>query len=169
MTDQNQKDTRLLTALREGIGLVQMLFYKEIKERLSRENTTRDQLELALLAGAITGEVFAARNPDEKFTHFRATNWAEIEQELFFLHQHHPEMCRFITDALRIQVLCDYQENKNSAALLHTAQRYGYLDMERETPLPSSFMTSVRQLGKEHNLIIPPIQITQQQDKSMIH
>ncbi len=37
---------------------------------------------------------------------------------------------------------------------------------ERDIPLPSTFMTSVRELGKQHNLLIPPVQITPEQDDS---
>lgn len=171
MTEKNEKsekNNQLVTALREGVGLVQMLLYKELRERLRAEQPARDQMEVALLAGAITGEVFAARNPDEKFVEFRKMHWAEIEQELLFLQQNHTELCLFLTDALRIQVLCDYHENINSAALLHTAQRYGYLDTDRETPLPSSFMTNIRKLGSQNGLIIPPVTINSEQDKKLM-
>ena len=44
----------------------------------------------------------------------------------------------------------------------------GILVEEREVPLPSIFMTVVRLLGEEHNLIIPPVQITPEQDQ-MVH
>ncbi len=169
MGEQQKEENRLVIALREGVGLIQMLLYKELKERFLRENPAREEIETAMLAGAVTGEVFAAANPEEKFTRFRRQHFAEIEQELLGLRHNHPELTAFITDALRIQVLCDYHENRENSATLKQAQNYGYLDEQREIPLPSAFMTAIRELGKKYNLIIPPVEINKQNEENLLH
>ena len=166
---QNSDGTRLLNTLREGIGLVQMILYRETRELLISRDKERDSAETALLAGAITGEVFGALNPGEKFVLFRRQHWAEIEQELLSLSSSMPELCQHITDALRVQALCDHQEGKDSTVLLHKAKSNGYLIEERETPLPSSFMTSIRELGATFNLIIPPVAISAEDEKRFIN
>ncbi len=165
MSDEN----RLVTALREGVGVVQMLLYKELKERLKRENPRREEAEISMLAGAVTGEVFAAKNPEEKFVSFRKNHRAEIEQELLGLKQNIPQLIAVVTDALRIQVLCDYHENKESSALLQQAKNYGFLIGDREIPLPSAFMTSIRELGKRYNLVIPPVEINKEKESELFH
>ncbi len=165
MSDNN----RLVIALREGVGLVQMLLYKELKERLGRENPKREEKEISMLAGAITGEVFAAKNQEEKFVSFRQRHLGEIEQELLGLTANHPQFINILTDALRIEVLCDYHENRENSVLLKQAQNYGYLAEERETPLPSAFMTNIRELGRRHNLVIPPVEISKEEEKRLLH
>ncbi len=165
---EKKQENRLIPALREGVGLIQMLLYKELKERFIADNPMQDQLESALLAGAVTGEVFAAANPEEKFVRFRKEHFAEIEQKLLGLRHNHTELVPFISDALRIQVLCDYHENLESSSILKQAQSYGYLDEDREIPLPSAFMTAIRQLGKKHNLIIPPVEISREEEDRLL-
>ncbi|MBM9518548.1 hypothetical protein JWG39_01800 [Desulforhopalus vacuolatus] len=166
---QNSDGTRLLNILREGIGLVQMIFYRETKKVLVSRDKKRDSAEAALLAGAITGEVFGTLNPGEKFVLFRQQHRAEIEQELLSLRSNLPELCQHITDALRVQALCDHQEGNNSTALLHKAKSNGYLTEERETPLPSSFMTSIRELGAIFDLVIPPVDISTEDEKKFVN
>ncbi len=168
MTEQAGKKGQLLCVLREGINLIQMLLFKELKKRISADNPDRDQMETTLLAGAITGEIFAAQHPDQKFVHFRTTHREEIERMLLSLRQHHQKMCVVVTDALRMQVLCDYQEGIDSSKILVAAQKFGYLVEQREIPLPSSFMTTVRQLGHQHNLVIAPLEISSQQDNDLL-
>jgi hypothetical protein len=117
-----------------------------------------------MLAGYITNELFGTQNPAEKFARFRQEQWGEIEQELLGLKDELAHLCPRITDALRIQVLCDHQEGDDSSKILVAARGFGILMEEREIPLPSTFMTLVRVLGEEHNLIIAPVQISPEDD-----
>ncbi len=165
MNDENG----LVTALREGVGVVQMLLYKELKEHLTKESLQRKETEISMLAGAVTGEVFAAKNPEERFVSFRENHRAEIEQELLGLKQNIPQITDIITDALRIQVLCDYHQNRENSALLQQAQNFGYLVEDREVPLPSAFMTSIRELGRRYNLVIPPVEINREEENRLFH
>jgi hypothetical protein len=165
MTDKShEKQSRVIAALREGVGVVQMVLFKEIKARLTENRPADDPVFISMLAGSVTNEVFATRNPAEKFVLFRKDHRAEIEQTLLSLRSDMPQLCARITDALRIQTLCDHQEDEDNSELLLRAKELGILVEEREIPLPSTFMTIVRLLGEEHNLIIPPMQITPEQD-----
>ena len=164
-----EKKSQLIASLREGVAVVQMVLFKEMKARLIKKQLPKDQTFLSMLAGSITNEVFDSQNPEKKFVAFRQENMAEIEQEILSLKTDMPKLCAKVTDALRIQALCDHQEGEDSSETLIRAKESGILIEEREIPLPSAFMTIVRLLGEEHNLIIPPVQITPEQDQSIIH
>jgi len=164
-----EKKSQLITSLREGVAVVQMVLFKEIKAGLTKKLPLKTRTFLSMLAGSITNEVFGSQNPGEKFMTFKQENRGQIEQELLSLKTDMPGLCAKVTDALRIQTLCDHQEGEDSSEILVKAKEYGILAEEREIPLPSSFMTIVRSLGEEHNLIIPPVQITPEQDHSMVH
>jgi len=164
-----EKKSQLITSLREGVAVVQMVLFKEVKAGLTKKLPLKTRTFLSMLAGSITNEVFGSQNPGEKFMTFKQENRGQIEQELLSLKTDMPGLCAKVTDALRIQTLCDHQEGEDSSEILVKAKEYGILAEEREIPLPSSFMTIVRSLGEEHNLIIPPVQITPEQDHSMVH
>jgi len=168
-TTTPEKKSQLIASLREGIAVVQMVLFKEIKARLAVKQPLKEQTFQLMLAGAITNEIFNTQNPEKKFSAFRQKNQGEIEQEIISLREDVPKLCAKVTDALRIQVLCDHQEGEDSSGTLIKAKELGVLIEERDVPLPSTFMTVVRLLGEEHNLIIPPVQITPEQDHSMIH
>ncbi len=163
-----EKKSQLIAALREGVAVVQMVLFKELKTILTRKFPEREEQFLSMLAGSITNELFGTRNPAEKFARFRKEQWGEIEQELLGLKDELPGLCPRITDALRIQVLCDHQEGEDSSRILVAAKEFGVLVEDREIPLPSTFMTLVRLLGEEHNLIIAPAQINPEDD-GLVH
>lgn len=166
--DQNSQNSQLVQSLREAVGLVQMIVFKEIRTSLENSEKTLEKTQLSMLAGSITNEIFGTPNPEEKFTTFREKNWGLIEQELLGIKEKNDFLCRHITDALRIQTLCDSQVGEDSSKTLVKAKQYGYLLKDREVPLPSTFMTIIRELGKEHGLVVPPVQVTPEQDESLI-
>ena len=168
-TETIDKNSRLLAALREAVGVVQMVLFKELRARMAKKKPDIEVSLLAGLAGAITNEVFGTQNPDSKFVRFRTENRGAIEQEMLALKDELPELCAYITDALRIQTLCDHQEGNDTSQTLVQAQEFGFLLEDRDIPLPSSFMVLARALGEKHNLIIPPAQITPEQDAAMVH
>ncbi len=167
--DTLNKNSQLIAALREGVALVQMVLFKEIRHRLTAKKPDCQAPHLAGLAGAITNEVFGSPNPGDTFVRFRKENMGEIEQELLALKAELPHLCADITDALRIQTLCDHQEGIDTSKTLVRAKEFGYLVEEREVPLPSSFMTLVRTLGEKHKLIVPPVRIDPSEGTATIH
>lgn len=168
-TETAEKKSQLVSSLREGVSLVQMVLYKEVRTNLISKSPDLDKMHLAMLAGAITNEVFGTQNPEKKFIRFRQENWGTIEQELLNIKEEQAHLRELLTDALRIQALCDHQEGGDSSATLLQAKELDFLMEEREIPLPSSFMTAVRKLGEQHNLLLPPLHISPEQDDSMVH
>lgn len=169
MDSSKTKKPQLLTVLQEGVSLVQMILFKEVRALLGQKHPDRDTSYLSMLAGAITSEIFGSRNPEEKFRIFRDENRGVIEQELIGLARDLPALRPDITDALRIQTLCDSQLAIDSTTTLTRADELGVLIRDRDIPLPSTFMTMIRKLGEQHGLIIPPVFITPEDDSSIIH
>lgn len=147
---------------------MQMIVFKEVRTALADRMKDKDAPYLAMLAGAITNELFGTQNNEEKFRLFREQNRALLEQELLSFKEDYPALLAPLTDALRVQTLCDSQEGDSSELVLGRANELGFLQAERDIPLPSSFMTMIRELGEQHNLIIPPAQINPDHDK-IIH
>ncbi len=168
-TETMKENSQLLTALREAVGVVQMVLFKELRSRMAKKKPDAELSRLAALAGAITNEVFGTQNPGEKFVRFRTENRGEIEQEMLALKDELPELCADVTDALRIQTLCDHQEGNDTSQTLVRAKELGFLMEDRDVPLPSSFMMLARSLGEKHNLIIPPTQLATGQGTAMVH
>lgn len=148
--------------------MVQMVLFKELRSLLTSKLPCQDSLSVSMLTGAITNELFGTLNSEEIFQEFRRKNRADIEQELLSLARELPALRAPLTDALRIQTLCDNMEDKDSAKLLNHAAEIGLLIQERELPLPSTFMTMARSLGDAHQLIITPVEISQEDDKRLV-
>lgn len=170
MENKQQKipESRLISVLREGICVVQMVLFKEVRALLGRKYPTRDPLPLAMLTGAITNELFGTLNREKKIDDFRRQNRADIEQELLSLARDLPDLTEPLTDALRMQALCDNSEEKDSAKILNQAAEIGLLLTDRELPLPSTFMTMARSLGAAHRLIIAPTEISQEDNQTLV-
>ncbi len=161
----------MIPVLREGICVVQMVLFKELRSLLTRKYPDRDSSSIAMLTGAITNELFGTLNQEERFQNFRRQNRADIEQELLGLAHELPFLTAPLTDALRMLALCDLQEEKdrdNNARLLTQAANIGLLIPERELPLPSTFMIMARNLGDAHQLIIAPAEIRPDDDQGLV-
>ena len=168
MTNKNTdsaKQSRLISVLREGVTVVQMILFKEIREVVGKKYPDKETSHLSILAGTITNELFNTINPDEKFKRFREENQGTIEQELLGLSEQLPKLRGILSDALRVQLLCDSHDGNDTPDLLKRAEDIGILVMERDIPLPSIFMTRVRQLGADYNLTMPPVQIDAEDDQ----
>lgn len=165
----NNEQSRLIEALREAVAVVQMVFFKELRQTLSRKRPHEDRRHLLGLAGAITNEVFGNDNPDPQVIAFRQRHRGTIEQEMLALGEDLTGLCGELSDALRIQTLCDHQQGIDSSRILLRAKEFGFLVEEREIPLPSSFMTMARQLGARHGLISPPAPAPPEQEPPTVH
>lgn len=166
---KEEKQSRLITSLREGVAVVQMIFFKQLRIQLTESHPTFDQKQISMLTGSIINEVFGTPNNEPHFIAFRKEHWAVIEQDLLRLNDFIPELIPSLTDAIRVQTLCDSQEGIDSSNVLLRGKQYSYLVEDRDIPLPSTFMTQIRLLGEKHNLLIPPVQITPEQDQELIH
>lgn len=148
---------RLVPILREGVDVVKMIFFKQLKERFLEKYPDDDASAANKLAGAVINEVFGTPNPEEPFAAFVAGNQARIEGELQNLATEFEPMRIPLTDALRITFLCDERESHGDPTLLSRANDCGILIVDREAPMPAKFMSLVRQLGGAHDLILAPV------------
>lgn len=164
-----EKQSQLIAVLREGVSVIQMIFFKEIRAGLAGKYPDKEAAFLSMLAGAVVNDVFGTANPEEKFITFHNAHRGIIEQELLAIKDEHTAILPALTDALRIQALCDNQEGGDSSGLLTLAHELDILLVDREIPMPSSFMTLTRDLGEQHSVIIAPMQITPDQDQGMVH
>lgn len=163
-----ERNSQLTGVLREGIGVIQMVIFKELRDHFSQKYGDKDIRERAMLVGAIINKLFGMENPEPKFQEFNNKNRALIEQEMLGMAEQFPALRGSITDALRIQVLCDSQEGEDSSSVLTQAEELELLILDREVPLPSTFMTRVRRLGEQNGLTIAPVEITKEDD-SLLH
>ncbi len=162
-------ESRLLAALREGICVMQMVLYKELRALLGSKYPSRDPQLLAMLTGALTNELFGTLNREEKFINFHHHNQADIEQELLSLARELPHLMAPLTDALRMQALCDSRGEEDSVKILKQAADIGLLLPDRAMPMPSSFLIMMRNLGNEHQLVMAPAQLSPEDEQGLVH
>jgi hypothetical protein len=143
----------LIPVLREGGAVVKMILFKELKPYLGEKYPQRGAEFAGRLSGAVINELFGTPNPDPTFAAFAQAHRVIIHDELGLLAVRHPNLRIALTDALRIQFLCDHQEKIDSSAVLSRADELGILVVEREVPLPATFMNMVRTLGNRLNLL----------------
>ncbi len=165
---EEKKDSRLIPILREGVAVIQMIFFKDLKAVIARKHPELDTTAQTMLTGAITNEIFGSHNKDAKFLQFHAKHRGHIEQELLAIPEELPQLINPVADALRVQVLCDKQEDIDSSNILHLANSINILPPDREVPLPSAFMETVRTLGALYKLIVPPVEIGSTEEQNLI-
>lgn len=157
MKEENLENrSQLLPILRECVDVVQMILFKTFRARIALQFPDSDRNFTSMLAGAMLATLFGNANSDERFTTFQQKNRAVIEQLLIELPDLLNDLRGPLTDALRIQVLCDHQEGHDSSRILLNAHSLGILIEDHPVPLPSSFVSMVRLLGEQHGLISPP-------------
>lgn len=144
-----------IPSLREGVDVVRMIFFKNMKEYLAGKYPEEDQEHSGLCAAAVMNELFGTPNPQEKFAGFAAENQKRISRELNNISAEFPELCIPLTDALRIHFLCNQQEGiaGDHEATLRRARDLGVLLEDREVPLPKGFMELVGRLGKAYGFL----------------
>ena len=150
-------ESKLLPLLREGVDVIKMIFFKKLQGHLAEKYPDREKEFINRLAAALINDLFATPNPGEPFTSFAEQNKAIVEKELEAVAENFQDMRIPLTDTLRMQVLCDNQEGIDNSEVLARAKDLGILLVERDLPLPHSFMHLVRKLGSAFGLIIPPL------------
>ena len=149
-------ESKLLPILREGVDVIKMIFFRKLQAYLAGQYPDRDKTFINRLAATLINDLFATPNPEEPFAFFAETNKALIEKELQGVAENFEEFRIPLTDALRIQVLCDHQEGIDTSAVLARAKALNILLADRELPLPHNFMHLVRKLGSAFGFVLPP-------------
>ena len=154
MTQNKKKiDAKLAPVLREGIDIIKMVLFNELKPFLEKRYPERDPGDIIRLTGAVVNDLFGVENMEEPFASFTRENAHVIKKEVEaiatnFDHLHIP-----LTDALRIQYLCDSQEGVNSESVLEKAKDLNIILTDREVPLPGAFMSLVRSFGVAYKIL----------------
>ena len=145
-------ENKLVPILRDGIYIIKMVLFKMMRSALAERYPDGEQAFVNKLTGAVVNTLFGTPNREEPFLSFAKSNKILIDEEISNIAVEFPEMKIPITDALRVQFLCDSQEGFDNETMLMKARDLGILIMEREVPLPDHFMTLARNLGEEYNM-----------------
>jgi hypothetical protein len=159
MAEQNQVmsvESRLVPIMRGGVDVIKMIFFRKLKDHLSVTYKEKDANYISMLSGAVLNDLFGTPNEQEPFASFGVENKKEIQETLEGVSENFEEMRIPLTDALRIQFLCDSQEGHDSTETLSRAAELGILLKERDVPLPKNFLELVRRLGSAFGLITRP-------------
>ena len=141
-------ENRLIPLLREGIHIIKMILFKVTRDGLAERYPQQERTFIKQLTGAMINELFCTPNHEEPFLSFTINNRPLIEEEMKRIADDFPELRIPLTDALRVQFLCDSQEGLDNPVMLTQARDLGILIAEREIPLPDHFMTLARSLGE---------------------
>ncbi len=145
-------DSKLLPIMREAVGLVHMVLYIELKNTLSTGKEKKFP-SIKKLSGAVANDLFGILPTDRKLIEFTQKHREIIEDELKKIALSYPDLLPYLTDALRMQTICDYQEGTNTLPTLLRAQALGVLIEDRPTPMPSTFIIHARNLGSKYGLV----------------
>ena len=146
-------ETQLVPTLREGIDVIKMVLFQELKSLLFL--TERNSADVNRLTGAVVNELFNATHSKEAAQTFSQVNRDAVEKTSRMISKDLDHLRIPLTDALRIQFLCDSHEGIDSAAVLERAARQEILIMEREVPLPGAFISIVRSFGRAYGVLDP--------------
>jgi len=147
-------DSKLIPVLREAIVMVQMVLFRRLKEQISQKHQNLQAQEQNWLAGTVVSNLYGSSVASEaEALEFTRQHREVIEQELRLLHTHTQYLVPYLTDSLRMQAICDQYEGKTSLPCLVLAQELGLLLADLALPLPSTFMSSVRELGAAQGLV----------------
>lgn len=146
-------EPHLVPTLREGIDVIKMVLFRELKSLLILRE--RDSVDVNRLTGAVVNELFNVTHSDEATETFSRANRDAVEKTSRMISKDLDHLRIPLTDALRIQFLCDSHEGVDSTAVLERAERQKILIVEREVPLPGAFMSIVRSFGKAYGILDP--------------
>jgi len=157
--------SKLLPVLRDAVNIVKMVLFKELKPYLEAKYPRQDSAEISRLAGAVVNELFGTPNNSPYFEQFMADNRLHINNEINGLSVNFDNLRIPLTDALRIQFLCDSLEGIDSGPMLAQAETIGILLADRQVPLPKTFIEMVRRIGAAHNILQSAIYTEEKGDK----
>lgn len=154
-TAGSKVDNRVVPVMREAVALVQLVLFTVLKNEYATRYIQWSPEDVRRLAGCVVSDLFATPAADGESAGFARENRDLVEGELRGLASTVPDLLPLLTDALRMQVMCDHEEGLNSLPTLLRARALGILQEERPLPLPSTFMLAVRSLGVERGLLQP--------------
>jgi hypothetical protein len=146
-------EPHLVSTLREGIDVIKMVLFRELKSLLILREM--DSVDVNRLTGAVVNELFNITHSDEVTETFSRENQDALKKASRMISTELDHLKIPLTDALRIQFLCDSHEGIDSVAVLEKAETMGLLIVERDVPLPGAFMNIVRSFGRAYGILDP--------------
>ncbi len=146
-------DAKIIPVMREAIVMVQMILYQRLKDDVQKRYQDWSDQEKIWLTGAVVNNLFGTEAADPEVNDFARKHRELIEQELRELKDRVKDLVSHLTDAMRMQTICDNHEGIHSLPCLLMAKELGLLDAERVLPMPSTFMIAVRKLGAEYGMV----------------
>lgn len=150
-------ESNLIPIMREGVEVVKMICFTKLSASLLTRYAQQDKKYCGMLTGAVINKIFGTTNSQEPFASFEVENCDIIETETKDFAENFTELRIPLTDALRMQFLCDQMDGHDDDQPLQLARQNGLLLEDRELPLPHSFMELVRRIGKAIGVIVPPL------------
>ncbi len=150
-----QLDSRVIPVMREAVAMVHMVCFGELKDKLADRFKDWEPAEFRRLVGTVVNDIFGTPALDAESVRFARQHQDTVEAELWALADNLPGLLPYLTDALRMQTLCDHEQGINSLPTLLRARALGVLVEERPIPMPSTFIILVRQLGARYGMLEP--------------
>lgn len=144
---------KLVPLLREGVEVIKMVLFKHLKEHIRTSRHVPDPAQVSRLTGAAVNELFGHVPTQEPHLSFALRHAELIADILREIPSALAPLRALLTDALRMQCLCDSYEGRDSTEVLRRAKELGILVVERDLPLPASFMSLVRSWGTATGLL----------------
>ena len=104
------REGKLVPILREGIEIVKVIFFKELRDYLRQGRADWDQEFRARVTGAVVNDLFGVLNEEEACLAFAREHRQTTDEVLASVGSGLAAMRIPLTDALRTMVLCDLQE-----------------------------------------------------------
>lgn len=146
-------ESKLVPILRDGVDVVKMILFKEMKRSMSESVPQRQPDEIVRLSAAAINRIFGTPNTDPSFLAFVEENKELVEAQIRAIPEEMEAMKIPLTDALRVQFLCDDQEGIDSKGILEQADALNILIKDRPVPLPKTFLNLIRTLGVAHGIL----------------
>lgn len=153
-----KKDTfepKLVPILREGIQIIKMVLFAQLKPALAADHAALDAGGVGLLAGAVVNRIFGVQNREEPYAAFENDHRDLIDTEVAAVPKRFDHLRIPLTDALRIQFLCDGHEGIDGSSVLEKAAALEILILERDVPMPGAFMSIARSFGMAYKILDP--------------
>ena len=146
-------EPQLVPTLRGGIDVIKMVLYRELKSLLLLRHG--DPVYVNKLTSAVVNELFGIVHPGTVNDIFSRANQDAVEKTFQMISAKLEHLKIPLTDALRIQFLCDSHEGIDSAAVLEKVEKRKLLIVGRDVPLPGAFMHIARSFGRSYGILDP--------------
>jgi len=146
-------EPQIVPALREGIDIIKMVLFRELRPLLQARCKQKEPNYANRLAGAVINDLFGVSLVGEAVEDFGNKNQAAVETASSIVATDLEHLRIPLTDALRIQFLCDSHEGIDSTSVLKRAQQKNILIAERDAPMPGAFMNIVRSFGRAYGIL----------------